>query len=72
MVMSRYKLNDKSWSYILGVTVGLLTIAFLALAFQSWLLGLILSWFGINFSFWQCFAIVFLANSIFGAAKSSN
>jgi uncharacterized membrane protein len=64
--------NDKSKSYLVGATVGLLAIAFLALAFQSWLLGLILSWFGINFSFWQCFAIVFLANSIFGAAKSSN
>ena len=64
--------NDKSKSYLVGATVGLLAIAFLALAFQSWLLGLILSWFGINFSFWQCFAIVFLANSIFGATKSSN
>jgi uncharacterized membrane protein len=64
--------NDKSKSYLVGATVGLLAIAFLALAFQSWLLGLILSWFGINFSFWQCFAIVFLANSIFGAVKSSN
>ncbi len=70
--MSRYNLSNKSWGYILGTFVGVLTIAFLALAFQSWLLGMILSWFGVKFSFWQCFAIVFLANSIFSAAKSSN
>jgi hypothetical protein len=70
--MSRYNFSDKSWGYILGVTVGALIIVFLSLAFQSWLLGLILSWFGVNFSFWQCFAIVFLANSIFSAAKSNN
>lgn len=70
--MSRYNFSDKSWGYILGTLTGVLIVAFLALAFQSWLLGLILSWFGVNFSFWQCFAIVFLTNSILGAAKSNN
>lgn len=64
--------NDKSWPFIIGTLAGVLIVAFLSLTFQSWLLGLILSWFGVNFTFWQCFAIVFLANSIFSAAKSNN
>jgi hypothetical protein len=33
--------------------------------FEAWLLGLILSWFGVTLSFWQNFAIVLLANMIF-------
>ena len=64
--------NDKSWPFIIGTLAGVLIVAFLSLTFQSWLLGLILSWFGVNFTFWQCFAIVFLANSIFSATKSNN
>ena len=64
--------NDKSWPFIIGTLAGVLIVAFLSLTFQSWLLGLILSWFGVNFTFWQCFAIVFLTNSIFGAAKNNN
>jgi hypothetical protein len=41
---------------ILFATVGLL--------FEAWLLGLILSWFGVTLSFWQNFAIIALANLI--------
>lgn len=65
------RFGDKSWAYIVGMIVGVVTLAFLGIAFQAWLLGLILSWFAIQLTFWQCFAIVFLTNSIFSAAKSS-
>jgi hypothetical protein len=63
--------NDKSKSYLIGATLGIIIFAFLILSFQSWLLGLILSWFGVQFSFWQCFAIVFLLGCIFGGSRSS-
>ena len=63
--------KDRSTSYVVGVVVGALTLAFLGLAFEAWLLGLILSWFTVQLTFWQCFAIIFLVNSIMNAAKSS-
>jgi len=63
--------NDKSKSYLVGATLGIIIFAFLILSFQSWLLGLILSWFGVQFTFWQCFAIVFLLGCIFGGSRSS-
>ena len=63
--------NDKSKSYLIGATLGIIIFAFLILSFQSWLLGLILSWFGVQFSFWQCFSILFLLGSIFGGSRSS-
>lgn len=43
----------------------------LGLAFEAWLLGLILSWFSVSLTFWQCFAIIFLANAIFSTNTSS-
>lgn len=63
--------KDKSTAYFVGAIVGALTVAFLALAFEAWLLGLILSWFAVQLTFWQCFAIIFLVNAIMNAAKSS-
>lgn len=70
--MSYNRFSDKSWPFIVGAIIGVVVLAFLGIAFQAWLLGLILSWFAIQLTFWQCFAIVFLVNSIFSAAKSSN
>ena len=69
--MSYNRFSDKSWSYIVGTLVGVLTLAFCVLAFQAWLLGVILSWFAVQLTFWQCFAIVFLIGSILSAAKSN-
>ena len=63
--------KDRSTAYIVGGIIGALTIAFLGLAFEAWLLGLILSWFAVQLTFWQCFAIIFLANAILNAARSS-
>jgi len=63
--------KDRSTAYIVGGIIGALTIAFLGLAFEAWLLGLILSWFAVQLTFWQCFAMVFLANAILNAARSS-
>ena len=45
------------------VVAGAVVVA--SLFFESWLLGLILSWFGVYLSFWQNLVIIALANMIF-------
>lgn len=52
-------------STTLGVAFGVLVLAVAGLFFEAWLLGVILSWFGVSLTFWQNFAIIFLANAIF-------
>jgi hypothetical protein len=58
-------------STAIGVTLGLIVIATAGLFFEAWLLGLILSWFGVALSFWQNFAIIALANLIFKSNVST-
>jgi hypothetical protein len=64
-------MKDKSPAFIIGATVGILTIAALAVLFQAWLLMMVLSWFAIKLTIWQCVAIVVLVSSLLSAAKSS-
>ena len=52
-----------------GVAFGAIVLAFAVLCFEASLLGLILTWFNVNLSFWQNFAIVFLANLITGNGR---
>ncbi len=54
-----------------GVLFVAVIIVTASLFFEAWLLGLILSWFGVSLSFWQNFAIIFLANLIFKSNVSS-
>jgi hypothetical protein len=58
-------------STALGFAFGIIVLATAGLLFEAWLLGLILSWFGVTLSFWQNFAIIFLANLIFKSNVSS-
>ena len=58
-------------STALGVVFGVIVLATVALFFEAWLLGLILSWFGVSLTFWQNIAIIFLANLIFNSKVSS-
>jgi hypothetical protein len=58
-------------STALGVVFGVVVLATVGLLFEAWLLGLILSWFGVSLTFWQNFAIIFLANLIFKSNVSS-
>jgi hypothetical protein len=51
-------------STALGVAFGALVIVAATILFEVWLLGLILSWFGISFTFWQNLAMIVLANLI--------
>ena len=59
-------------STVLGVVFGVIVLAIVGLLFEAWLLGLILSWFNVSLTFWQNFAIVFLANLIFKNTGSSS
>jgi len=51
-------------SELVGVTFAAVFLAVVGLCVQTWLLGLILSWFGVSFTFWQNLAIIILANMI--------
>lgn len=68
----RSHLSDNSdvWT-ILGIVIGVFALAALALWFQTWLLGIVLGWFGLSFGFWKCFVIVLLLNSFFGVSRKS-
>jgi hypothetical protein len=59
-------------STALGVAFFAIVIVVASLFFEAWLLGLILSWFGVTLSFWQNFAIIALANMIFKNTGSSS
>jgi hypothetical protein len=52
-------------STAIGVIVGAIVLVTASILFEAWLLGLILSWFGVSLSFWQNLAIIALANLIF-------
>lgn len=65
------KMKDKSPAFIIGAVLGVITLAALAIAAQAWLLMMVLSWFAIKLTIWQCVAIVVLVNSLLSAAKSS-
>lgn len=68
----KYDFEGKSVGFVIGIVIGVLTVAGLALLLQAWLLMMVLSWFAIKLTIWQCAAIVFLANMILSSAKSSS
>lgn len=57
---------------IVGLAFGVIVLAVAGLFFQAWLLGFILSWFGVSLTFWQNFAIIILANAIFNSPGGSS
>ena len=42
-----------------------IVLATAGILFEAWLLGVILSWFGVSLTFWQNLAMIVLANMIF-------
>ena len=59
-------------STALGVVFGVIVLATAGLLLEAWLLGLILSWFGVSLTFWQNFLIILLANAIFKNSGGSS
>jgi hypothetical protein len=46
-----------------GIAFGVLVLAVAAVCLQTFVLGVILSWFGVSLTFWQNLLIILLANS---------
>jgi hypothetical protein len=59
-------------STAIGVAFGIIVLSVAVLFFEAALLGLILSWFNVNLTIWQNFAIIFLANLIFNFNNSGS
>jgi hypothetical protein len=70
MVMTK-KLNVTPIQMIALVTL-IICLAVGVIAFQAWLLGVVLSWFGVALAFWQNVVIVLLIGSLIGGVRSSN
>ena len=49
-----------------------IVIATAGIFFEAWLLGVILSWFGVTLTFWQNLAMIVLANLIFKNSGGSS
>jgi hypothetical protein len=72
MVMAkRYTKYDLTAPQLLAVVALIIFLVGGILAFQAWLLGVVLSWFGVNLAFWQNLVIVFLIGMLFGGSRSS-
>lgn len=59
-------------STALGVAFAAVVIVAGSILFETWLLGLILSWFSVSLTFWQNLAIIILANMIFNNSGASS
>lgn len=55
-----------------GIAFGALIIVAASLLLEAWVLGWILSWFGVSLAFWQNLVIIVLANAIFKPTGGSN
>jgi hypothetical protein len=59
-------------STALGVVFVAVVIVTASLCLEAWMLGIILSWFSVNLTFWQNFLIILLANMIFKNSGDSS
>jgi len=64
-------LNSLTAPQALGLIVLLILLGFGFLAFKSWLLGIILSWFGVYLGFWKDFLIILLLDIILSGSVRS-
>jgi hypothetical protein len=65
------KLNVTPIQMIALVAI-IICLAVGVIAFQAWLIGLVLGWFGVTLAFWQNVVIVLLIGSLIGGVRSSN
>lgn len=66
------KFNNLTASEIALLVIFALVLGIGIIAFQAWLLGIVLGWFGVVLGFWKNVVIVLLINMLFGARSSSN
>jgi hypothetical protein len=70
--MTRNHFNNLTIPELVGIIVGVIVIATLAIGLQAWLPSLVLSWFGVALGFWKSVVIVVLIGMLFGGARSSS
>jgi len=70
--MSRKWYDGMTVPQLVLVFLLLLLIAIGVVALQAWLLGIVLSWFGVTLAFWQNVVIVLLIGMLFGSSRSSS
>ena len=64
------QMSPLEWAIVIFLAILLLVGA---VALQAWLLGIVLSWFGVTLAFWQNVVIVLLIGMLFrGSSSSSN
>ena len=59
-------------STTVAAALAVIVIATAGILFEAWLLGVILSWFGVSLTFWQNLAMIVLANLIFKNSGGSS
>ncbi len=59
-------------SATVAAALAVIVIATAGILFEAWLLGVILSWFGVSLTFWQNLAMIVLANLIFKNSGDSS
>ena len=59
-------------STTVAAALAVIVIATAGIFFEAWLLGVILSWFGVTLTFWQNLAMIVLANLIFKNSGGSS
>jgi hypothetical protein len=64
--------SNLSTAEIIAIVIVVILLGFGFLAFQAWLLGIVLGWFGVNLGFWKCFLIAFLIGSLVGGSRASS
>lgn len=70
--MSQNRFNNLTIPELVGIIIGVIVIAVLAIGLQAWLLSLVLSWFGVTLGFWKSVVVVVLIGMLFGGARSSS
>ncbi len=59
-------------SATIAAALAVIVIATAGILVEAWLLGLILSWFNVSFTFWQNLAMIVLANLVFKNSGGSS
>jgi hypothetical protein len=70
--MSRKWSDGMTTSQLIFVAFLIILLGIGVVALQAWLLGIVLSWFGVALSFWQNVLIVLLIGMLFGSSRSSS
>ncbi len=66
------KPTTESPAALIALFVLILAFAIGANVFLAWLLGVILTWFGVTLEFWKCFVIVFFVGCLTGGSRASS